>query len=180
MLSLSQDNTKTTKVKAMLRLLKSFFSNTKKRSEELELYSRVKAEIDQGELEQGMLTKAFAKSNGDENIAKANYIELRVQSLKDEKLVKEQKLKVKEPTHNATLRTPSPRDIKTISRHCEAKDCIRIIRTIKAFDYRVTIQAPYGKSPHETFKVKKSSGEMTSFVGTSSFIDFIKAEFLEG
>ena len=65
-------------------MLKTVFQRAATRIQEEQLYEIVAIEIDQGVLRPGLWAKAFAKSNGEENVAKANYIELRVQSLKDE------------------------------------------------------------------------------------------------
>ncbi|OLF77137.1 hypothetical protein AWH61_09475 [Alteromonas sp. W12] len=48
------------------------------------LYEIVVGEIAKGNIRQGLWAKAFSLSSGDEQAAKSKYIELRVDSLKDE------------------------------------------------------------------------------------------------
>lgn len=48
------------------------------------LYEIVAGEIAKGDIRQGLWAKAFSQSSGDEQAAKSKYIELRVDSLRDE------------------------------------------------------------------------------------------------
>ncbi|MCG7641925.1 hypothetical protein MHM99_10390 [Alteromonas sp. MmMcT2-2] len=48
------------------------------------LYGIVAGEIAKGDIRQGLWAKAFSQSSGDEQAAKSKYIELRVDSLRDE------------------------------------------------------------------------------------------------
>ncbi|MFY0670163.1 MAG: hypothetical protein JXQ95_19180 [Alteromonas stellipolaris] len=59
-------------------------NSAKERLYEEKLYEQVASEIYQGQKRSGIWAKALALSNGSEELAKAKYIELRVQSLKDE------------------------------------------------------------------------------------------------
>ena len=54
---------------------------------EEELYGQVLREIEQGERRDGLWAKALVAANGDESIAKAQYIRLRVQALFDDGLI---------------------------------------------------------------------------------------------
>lgn len=54
------------------------------RKEEAALYELVAAEIDDGIIIRGLWLKALAETNGNEQIAKAKYCQLRVQSLRDD------------------------------------------------------------------------------------------------
>ncbi len=59
-------------------------NSAKERLYEEKLYEQVASEIHQGQKRSGVWAKALAVANGNEEFAKAKYIELRVQSLKDE------------------------------------------------------------------------------------------------
>ena len=57
------------------------------REVEEELYAQVLQEIERGERRDGLWAKALVTANGDESIAKAQYIKLRVQALFDDGLI---------------------------------------------------------------------------------------------
>lgn len=57
------------------------------REVEEELYARVLQEIERGERRDGLWAKALVAANGDESIAKAQYIKLRIQALFDDGLI---------------------------------------------------------------------------------------------
>ena len=57
------------------------------REVEEELYAQVLQEIERGERRDGLWAKALVAANGDESIAKAHYIKLRVQALFDDGLI---------------------------------------------------------------------------------------------
>ena len=59
-------------------------NSAKSRLVEERLYEMVMDELDSGNIRKGIWGKALALSNGNDNQAKARYIELRVESLKDE------------------------------------------------------------------------------------------------
>lgn len=54
---------------------------------EEELYAQVLREIERGERRDGLWAKALVAANGDESVAKAQYIKLRVQALFDDGLI---------------------------------------------------------------------------------------------
>ena len=79
----------------------SFFDNLKKNSAESRLteemiYAQVLEEIQNGIRRDGLWAKALAESNMDENNAKARYLLLRVQSIKDEFEILERTTKISE------------------------------------------------------------------------------------
>ncbi len=57
------------------------------RIEEEKLYAAVAAELSAGERREGLWAKALVNAGGDEAKASANYLKIRVQSLRDEGLV---------------------------------------------------------------------------------------------
>lgn len=58
------------------------------RKEDEKLFLAVHDELAKSKVNQGLWVKALSKSNGDENQAKAKYIKLRVQSMKDDMNIK--------------------------------------------------------------------------------------------
>lgn len=66
-----------------MKILKRL-SGAKGRIADEKLYERVAKEMAQGERREGLWAKAFSEENGDERRTEAKYIELRVQSLRDE------------------------------------------------------------------------------------------------
>jgi hypothetical protein len=66
------------------------------REVEEELYAKVLQEIERGERRDGLWAKALVAANGDESIAKAQYIKLRVQSLKNEAKLAERQQKIED------------------------------------------------------------------------------------
>lgn len=160
------------------------FKNAERRLHEEYIYEAVAIEIDKGVRRQGLWAKAFAKSKGDENITKAHYIELRVQAMRDEMEVFAKELNEKERAANASRSSSAPLplapNMQEISNYCKSHDTFMIIRVVKKLGYNVTTLRPDKESPHETFRVEKPSGDIESFIGTSSFISFIQAELLEG
>ena len=59
-------------------------NSAKSRLVEERLYEIVMDELESGNVRKGIWGKALAKSNGNDNQARSNYLELRVESLKDE------------------------------------------------------------------------------------------------
>ena len=74
---------------------------------EEELYAEALRELEQGIRRDGLWAKAFAKSEGNEEKAKALYIELRVQAYRDELALYEMQLEEKKREH-----TQSEQNIK--------------------------------------------------------------------
>tara|TARA_B110000908_G_C10062924_1_gene361490 strand:- start:139 stop:663 length:525 start_codon:yes stop_codon:yes gene_type:complete len=173
-------------------MLKSLFNRAEKRLNEEELYAAVAIEIGKGVKREGIWAKAFAKAKGDENLTKAYYIELRVQSLRDEittyaKELKDNAMRANEAQAQAQARAKAnlakkpelAPDIQKISDYCKSQDTFMIIRNVKKLGYNVTTVRPDKGSHHETFKVQKPGGEEVSFVGVESFISFIREELIE-
>ena len=169
-------------------MLKSLFNRAEKRLNEEDLYAAVAIEIGKGVKREGIWAKAFAKSKGDENLTKAYYIELRVQSLRDEITIYAKELKdnaMRESEAQARARANLAKkpvlapDIQEISDYCKSQDTFMIIRNVKKLGYNVTTVRPDKGSHHETFKVQKPGGEVVSFVGVESFISFIREELIE-
>jgi hypothetical protein len=169
-------------------MLKSLFNRAEKRLNEEELYAAVAIEIGKGVKREGIWAKAFAKSKGDENLTKAYYIELRVQSLRDEttmyaKELKDNAMRENEPQararDNLAKKPELAPNIQKISDYCKSRDTFMIIRNVKKLGYNVTTVRPDKGSHHETFKVQKPGGEEVSFVGVENFISFIIEELIE-
>ena len=59
-------------------------NSAKSRLVEERLYEMVMDELESGNIRKGIWAKAVAKSNGNDSQAKSKYLELRVESLKDE------------------------------------------------------------------------------------------------
>jgi hypothetical protein len=59
-------------------------NSAKSRLVEERLYEMVMDELETGNMRRGIWAKAVAKSNGNDNQARSKYLELRVESLKDE------------------------------------------------------------------------------------------------
>ena len=73
--------------KATLKKAKQLEVKTKEKignMEEEKLYELAMDELDSGNVRRGAWAKAVAKSNGNDNQARSKYLELRVESLKDE------------------------------------------------------------------------------------------------
>jgi len=70
---------------------------------EEQLFEQVAQELSKGEMRVGLWTQALANSNGDEEKAKAIYIQYRVQSIKDEKEILE--VVVKDKLENTRIPT---------------------------------------------------------------------------
>jgi len=66
----------------MFKTLK--LNSAKSRLVEERLYEMVMDELESGNIRKGIWGKALAASNGNDNQAKSKYLELRVESLKDE------------------------------------------------------------------------------------------------
>ena len=169
-------------------MLKSLFNRAEKRLNEEDLYAAVAIEIGKGVKREGIWAKAFAKSKGDENLTKAYYIELRVQSLRDEITIYAKELKdnaMRDNEAQARARANLAKkpelapDIQEISDFCKSQDTFMIIRNVKKLGYNVTTVRPDKGSHHETFSVQKPGGEEVSFVGVESFISFIREELIE-
>jgi hypothetical protein len=170
-------------------MLKSFFNSAEKRLNEENLYEAVATEIGNGVRREGIWIKAFAKAKGDENLAKAYYVELRVQALRDEisVYVKEpQESAIRESEAKARARArarpnlakkpePDP-NIEKIRGYCKSHDTLMIIRNVKKLGYNVTTVRPEKGSYDEVFNVQKPGGTVVSFVGVESFISFIRKE----
>lgn len=65
-------------------MIRSIFNKLFNRNDDVALYRYVSQEIANKHIDQGLWAKAFSMSGGDENKARAKYIELRIQYLKDE------------------------------------------------------------------------------------------------
>ena len=63
-------------------------------------YEIVANELEKGQMDKGLHTQAFAEADGNENKAKALYIKLRVESLKDELYIHEKEHKKKKSTED--------------------------------------------------------------------------------
>ena len=180
-------------------MLKNIFTTSATRLQEEMLYEVVAEEMENKVRRPGLWAKAFAMSNGNENAAKAKYILLRVQSLRDEieeqskelqaqQLVQTQhetesnlRAQTKTQTKTQTKETypfPSDKDMQHIKQDCKTEDHISLIKFIHQFGYRVTISEPYGKSLDQTFSVQLPTGKRTSIKGKFSFISFVKREIL--
>lgn len=68
----------------MLMFKRLRLNSAKSRLVEERLYEMVMDELETGNIRKGIWAKAVAKSNGNDNQAKSKYLELRVESLKDE------------------------------------------------------------------------------------------------
>jgi len=68
----------------MLMFKRLKLNSAKSRLVEERLYEMVMDELESGNVRKGIWGKAVAKSNGNDNQAKSKYLELRVESLKDE------------------------------------------------------------------------------------------------
>tara|TARA_B110000114_G_scaffold116625_1_gene122231 strand:- start:139 stop:651 length:513 start_codon:yes stop_codon:yes gene_type:complete len=170
-------------------MLKSFFNRAEKRLNEENLYEAVALEIGNGVKREGIWIKAFAKAKGDENLAKAYYVELRVQALRDEialyaKELQENAMRESEARAraraNLAKKPPPDPNIEKIIGYCKSHDTFMIIRNIKKLGYNVTTVRPEKGSYHEVFNVQKPGGAVVSFVGVESFISFIREEITEG
>jgi len=64
--------------------LKSLVQSSESRVAEEQLYEIIAEELDVKKMRKGLWMKAFAQAKGDEALAQALYIDLRLQSLKDE------------------------------------------------------------------------------------------------
>mgnify|MGYP006137877707 FL=1 len=178
-------------------MLKNIFTTSATRLQEEMLYEVVAEEMENKVRRPGLWAKAFAMSNGNENAAKAKYILLRVQSLRDEieeqskelkaqQLVQtqhetESNLRAQTKTQTKTKETypfPSDKDMQNIKQDCKTEDHISLIKFIHQFGYRVTISEPYGKSLDQTFSVQLPTGNLTYIKGKFSFISFVKREIL--
>jgi hypothetical protein len=172
-------------------MLKNIFTNAATRLQEEMLYEVVAEEVDNKVRRPGLWAKAFAMSNGDENAAKAKYILLRVQSLRDEideqakELKAQQVVQTQQQTESKlkaqtqeTYPFLSHKDMQKIEKDCTDEDHISLIKFIHQFGYRVTISEPYGKSLEQTFSVLLPSGKRASIEGKFSFMSFVKAEIL--
>jgi len=170
-------------------MLKSFFKNASSRLADERLYDIVATELHHEVRRPGIWAQAFAKSKGDESLAEAHYIELRVQSLRDEIEVhtkrkkileleekswqlKENELKLKEKSYTE--------EVEQIIQSIESNDYISVLKLVRRYGYNVTIQAPYGKSLEQTFNVQMPSGKRKSFKDSASFMSFIKTSLVEG
>lgn len=86
-----------------------FKSPTEQAAERLieeQLYAQVAKELAENKQNVGIWAKAIAKSKGDEIKAKGLYIEYRVQSIKDELVIKEELAKVHGETKTYKTTTP--------------------------------------------------------------------------
>ena len=172
-------------------MLKNIFTTSVTRLQEEMLYEVVAEEMENKVRRPGLWAKAFAMSNGNENAARAKYILLRVQSLRDEieeqsKELKAQQLVQTQQQTESKLKAQtqeaypflSHKDMQKIEKDCTAEDHISLIKFIHQFGYRVTISEPYGKSLDQTFSVQLPTGKRTSIKGKFSFISFVKTEIL--
>jgi hypothetical protein len=83
-------------LKGILMFKRLRLNSAKSRLVEERLYEMVMDELDTGNIRRGIWAKAVAKSNGNDNQARSKYLELRVESLKDEAHVIESILKSEE------------------------------------------------------------------------------------
>lgn len=89
-------------------MIRSIFNKLFNRNDDVALYRYVSQEIANKHIDQGLWAKAFSMSGGDENKARAKYIELRVQYLKDES----RRLAEERPANSAheKIKPPKPDD----------------------------------------------------------------------
>jgi hypothetical protein len=71
-------------LKGIMMFKRLRLNSAKSRLVEERLYEMVMDELETGNIRKGIWAKAVAKSNGNDNQAKSKYLELRVESLKDE------------------------------------------------------------------------------------------------
>jgi hypothetical protein len=95
-------------LKGIMMFKRLRLNSAKSRLVEERLYEMVMDELETGNIRRGIWAKAVAKSNGNDNQARSKYLELRVESLKDEAHVIQSILESEENKPKPDLVEPKP------------------------------------------------------------------------
>jgi hypothetical protein len=95
-------------LKGIMMFKRLRLNSAKSRLVEERLYEMVMDELETGNIRRGIWAKAVAKSNGNDNQARSKYLELRVESLKDEAHVIQSILESEENKPKHDLVKPKP------------------------------------------------------------------------
>jgi len=112
--------------------LQTLMQSSGSRVAEEQLYEIIAEEIEVKNMRKGLWMKAFAQAKGDETLAQATYIDLRLQSLKDELVIY-----TKELAHSSSKNVQIDKETKVLEYQSAFKQKKVVVTSLESNGYAV-------------------------------------------